>query len=489
MATLYRKIYPVPMPEGARIVVRRGKQVAQWTDKRGRSHEAPLAADGKKIMHEAGPWYARYRDADGNEKRASTGCTDEQAAGQVLADLLAEVEKVRSGILTPEEGRAARQINLPIAEHIADYLDYLKAKTIRGRKISVSHRYNVEKQLNRLVRECGLVKISDITKQRMTKWLNQQTDAAGKAPRTILKYRNTLTAFCKWAARDGRLVSNPLAELPGVAMDEDRRKRRPLTVEELGALLDAAATRPLREALLIRRGARKGQQVAKVRQSVRDELVRLGRERALIYKTLVYTGLRKGELASLTVADLYLDAEQPYAKLAAKNAKSGKSAHLPLRADLVEDLRRHLDEKLAQYRMQTLKDHRTEVPTALPPTMKAFDVPRDLVKIFNRDLVDAGLAREVTDPETGKTRIEKSDINGRTVDVHSLRHTFATLLSKAGVVPRMAQELMRHSDIRLTMNVYTHLQLVDTAGAVETLPTIGIQRQAAEQRATGTNGR
>jgi len=75
------------------------------------------------------------------------------------------------------------------------------------------------------------------------------------------------------------------------------------------------------------------------------------------------------------------------------------------------------------------------------------------------------------------------------VDVHSLRHTFATLLSKAGVVPRMAQELMRHSDIRLTMNVYTHLQLVDTAGAVETLPTIGIQRQAAEQRATGTNGR
>ena len=61
----------------------------------------------------------------------------------------------------------------------------------------------------------------------------------------------------------------------------------------------------------------------------------------------------------------------------------------------------------------------------------------------------------------------------RILDVHCLRHTFATLLSKSGVVPRMAQELMRHSDIRLTMNVYTHLKLIDTAGAVESLPSIG----------------
>ena len=38
-----------------------------------------------------------------------------------------------------------------------------------------------------------------------------------------------------------------------------------------------------------------------------ERLDLLGRERALIYKTLVLTGLRKGELASLTVAHLCLD--------------------------------------------------------------------------------------------------------------------------------------------------------------------------------------
>ena len=51
----------------------------------------------------------------------------------------------------------------------------------------------------------------------------------------------------------------------------------------------------------------------------------------------------------------------------------------PLRADLVENLRTHLAEKLAQYRRQTLKDGRTEVPIVLPSSMKLLDIPQDLV--------------------------------------------------------------------------------------------------------------
>jgi DNA-binding NtrC family response regulator len=46
------------------------------------------------------------------------------------------------------------------------------------------------------------------------------------------------------------------------------------------------------------------------------------------------------------------------------------------------------------------------------------------------------------------------------------------LLARSGVAPRTAQELMRHSDIRLTTNIYQHLELIDTASAVETLPNL-----------------
>ena len=68
--------------------------------------------------------------------------------------------------------------------------------------------------------------------------------------------------------------------------------------------------------------------------------------------------------------------------------------------------------------------------------------------------------------------IPKKADPGRTVDLHALRHTFAALLTPNGVSPSVAQKLMRHSDIRLTMNTYTHLELADAAGAVAALPMI-----------------
>lgn len=78
------------------------------------------------------------------------------------------------------------------------------------------------------------------------------------------------------------------------------------------------------------------------------------------------------------------------------------------------------------------RDGRTEVPVALPAGIKVLHAPRDLIQIFDRDLPAAG--------------IPKADADGRTVDVHPDVHrdpTLATLVSKAGVVPRTARELMR----------------------------------------------
>ena len=58
------------------------------------------------------------------------------------------------------------------------------------------------------------------------------------------------------------------------------------------------------------------------------------------------------------------------------------------------------------------------------------------------------------------------DEEGRVLDFHSLRHTFGTNLARAGVAPKVAQELMRHSDINLTMMTYTHVGLYDLNAAV-----------------------
>jgi hypothetical protein len=42
-------------------------------------------------------------------------------------------------------------------------------------------------------------------------------------------------------------------------------------------------------------------------------------------------------------------------------------------------------------------------------------------------------------------------------------------LSKASVAPRVAQSMMRHSKLELTMNTYTDARLLDTASAIESV--------------------
>lgn len=81
--------------------------------------------------------------------------------------------------------------------------------------------------------------------------------------------------------------------------------------------------------------------------------------------------------------------------------------------------------------------------------------------------------------------VVKTDHRGRTIDVHALRHTFGTHLSKAGVPLRTAQAAMRHSDPSLTANVYTDPKLLDVAGAVESLPDLPLAA-VSEEVAIGT---
>jgi len=53
-----------------------------------------------------------------------------------------------------------------------------------------------------------------------------------------------------------------------------------------------------------------------------------------------------------------------------------------------------------------------------------------------------------------------------------LRHTFITNLGRAKVSPKTAQTLARHSDISLTMNIYSHVSEEDQIEAINALPGI-----------------
>jgi integrase len=318
----------------------------------------------------------------------------------------------------------------------------------------------------------------------MEKWMNRSEDA-GMGARTRNTYRAAIMAFCNWCVETDRLTANPLDGLCKADVRSDRRRvRRALTEDEIRRLLQAARLRPVadygRETESLPPEEKKGRSTWRYKKLTFDTLEeayergretlkdkpqylakkeRLGRERNLIYKTMVLTGLRKGELASITRGQLHLDDPLPHIELKAKDAKAGRDARIPLREDLVGDLREWVAEKL-ELAQQEAEENGDPIPLHLPLDPPLFYVPADMIKIFDRDLVAADIPKE--------------DERGRTVDLHALRHTFGTHLSKNGVAPRTAQAAMRHSSLDLTMNVYTDPQLLDVAGAMEALPALDI---------------
>ena len=206
-----------------------------------------------------------------------------------------------------------------------------------------------------------------------------------------------------------------------------------------------------------------------------DQLEQIGQERELLYLVLVTTGLRQGELQSITVGKAQLDESPAWLDLSHQDEKSGKGSSIPLRDDVAKLLRIHLTERLDSLNSENGVLSMNVVLARLPFEMPLLAVPDKLVRILDRDLAAAG--------------IPKIDERGRSVDVHAMRHTFATMLSTSGVSPRVAQEAMRHSTMELTMKVYTDPKLLDVAGAIASLPSMNRRQIRQGVAATGTDGK
>jgi len=481
MGFLLKKINKMPLPDGAEVTIRKNQATAKWTDKRtGKIRTAPLITgpDGSLFAGvKAKNWTMRYRDETGRIVERTTNCHDKDMAQRVLSDAEGRIEKVVGGIITAAENRAMDFVAAPLADHIDDYIESLRGRGLTANTIKVYHSY-----LKEIASGCGFRRIADLSKIVVEKWLNNQAVERDMGARSYNYRIAALSAFGSWLEREGRTASNPFAKMAKRNEKADaRRPRRPLTVEEVEKLLDAARLRPLEEAGRICSGARKGEPGAKLKPETIEKLVALGNERALFYSVLLQTGLRHGEARSITVGQVVLDDNTPHFVLRAADEKGRRGAQIPLPSDLAASVAEHLAYKLNVARGAAHASG-APIPVRLPANTRLFDVPAKMTKVFNADLVFAGLAtRDV------EGKVHKKDEQGRSLDIHCLRHTFGTWLSKAGVPLQIVQKAMRHSDPKITMGTYSHLELLDVAGAVASLPKFGMgENQGEEEPAAET---
>ncbi len=378
----------------------------------------PKYRDRDGTLKTARVWWLEY-EREGRRHRVSLGIKDRRAAEIKAGELMRKAELRAAGAVDPFEDQRA----LPLAEHVADLLTSLEAKGV------TEHHYNDRRDCLRAFRKAtGAASLTDLDGARASGWLTGLRER-GLSARSVNRHYAALRQFGRWLARERRVPFDPFVSLAPLNEATDRRRvRRSFTPDELPRLLGASRVRPLTDAKRLR--VRSG-----VSPKLEKKLRRLGWGRALLYATVVGTGLRRGEARQLKRRDLDFEGER--VNLPAAVAKARRDEWVPLRSDLA----------------RALKDWMGDAPGA------ALIFPGDVfptMRTFRKDLEAAGIAYQ--------------DEEGRFADFHSLRKTFITGLAVAKVHPKEAQALARHSSIDLTMQVYTDVRLLNLKDAVERLP-------------------
>jgi integrase len=466
VASLYRpKIIEYTLPDGS-YRTPNGRRVTKSTPGAVRS------VSRSKV------WYGRYTDGNGQRQQVRLS-ESKEIARRMLAKLAGDAQLAGVGIGDPFAQHRAR----PLSEHLDDFGRYLAAKgnvpahvkktVAQCRAVLDGCGFSGQDDLqpsavveflaglreekgvpalaqdwfdvNEVAALCG---ITPDSVRRLTRRGMLRGEGKGKKQRyrredvaellghrgrgigieTSNHYLVAVKSFTKWMVRDRRAAFDPLTHLSGLNADLDKRhQRRPLSAAEFGRFLEAtAAGKPFRGLT--------------------------GPDRIVLYCVAARTGLRASELGSLSPASFGLDSDPPTVTVQAGYSKHRRKDILPLRSDVAELVRGFV------------KDKASESP------------------LWPGTWTEAGAEMVRGDLETAG--IPYADAQGRVLDFHGLRHTFLTHLAESGVHPKVAQVLARHSTITLTLDRYTHLDVMDVAGDLDKLPDLPLKKGEAEGRKT-----
>jgi integrase len=331
----------------------------------------------------------------GGKQRAVYGRTKAEA----LQKLQDAQQQVRQGLPLPRDRVTVRSF---LEGWLRDTVPY----RVRPR---TAHRYAEIVNLH-LIPHLGHIRLSRLTPSDVEKALHNAL-TAGQSPRSVIQHRAVLRSALTQAVRDGLAGRNAaaLAQPPHVPEQEH----------------DAITPNRARAVLGTVRG---------------DRLEAL-------YMLLLAVGLRAGEALGLRWDDVDLDAgtiavrrtlQRIDGEWCFQEPKTKRSRRaIPIPACAMQALREHCVRQTEE-RLKIGVAWQGEAWGALVFTNEKGG-PLHISTAhhhFQELLVQAGLPR---------------------MRLHDLRHGAASLMAALGVPPRVAMEFLGHSQITITMDVYTHI--------------------------------
>ncbi|WP_432071321.1 tyrosine-type recombinase/integrase [Streptomyces sp. AA1529] len=288
---------------------------------------------------------------------------------------------------------------------LSEWLPYWLENVVRPRrKLSTYDKYEAHVRLY-LVPRIGTKRLESLgvadVRRFLTRLERDTTAATAKETHRVL--RSALSAACREELVTRNVAG--LVEPPRVTS----RELSPWTLEETLTFLGAARKDPLYAAFVL----------------------------------AVTMGLRRGEIVGLRWSDVDLENRVLYVRqqtqrrrgqLYQDDPKGRRRRAVPLPAMCVAPLRWH---RLRQSEAKRMAGKLWQESAYVFTTRTGRPVePRNVYRSFTRVAELAGL---------------------RVIRLHDARHGCATLLVAAGVAPRVVMEILGHSQISITMDVYTHV--------------------------------
>lgn len=367
-------------------------------------------------------YYARFsKNGRLVRKRLST---DFAVACEMLNDMRARADRADFGMLDN---------NYPLADLRQEYLraceQTLRPSTVRR------YRKCLQTVLGavpvRIVSQLSVQVITAYRRERMAA-IPQESRRKKKegeplptiAPRTVNMEVSALSTMLSWGVKHGIIGTNPIKDVKQLPEDVKRKERRALTAEEVLALFDVSP----------------------------DHLLP-------VWRMFLTSGIRHDELVNLRFADI--DWERQTATVRGSVAKNHNEREIPLDEGVLAMLKELAAD--AEFR------HPVAGNTPKQTAQQAANFSREHVFVNGANTPWRNNLLRTFYAYAQRAGIEGAHRNG-SVDIHSLRGSFATLAIDGGASPKAIQAILGHATLDMTMRIYAKATENAKRQAVSALP-------------------